>query len=67
MMLLTIDELMKLPLSDALDAFEKHYIVVALTDAGGVATKAAKRAKMDRSNFRRKMRQYSIERAQKAV
>ena len=49
-----------LPLSEASTAFERNYIEHRLLDAGGNITEAARRAGVDRSNFRRLLRRHGI-------
>jgi two-component system, NtrC family, nitrogen regulation response regulator NtrX len=49
-----------LPLSDALDVYERQLIAAALDEAGGNIAEAARRLQTDRPNLYRRMRRLSI-------
>ncbi|MCC6596920.1 MAG: hypothetical protein IT477_10470 [Rhodanobacteraceae bacterium] len=54
----------ELPYADAkdraLDAFHKAYLLGMIRRAGGNISEAARRAGLDRSNFRRVLRRYGV-------
>jgi two-component system nitrogen regulation response regulator NtrX len=53
-------EIPALPLSDALDSYERQLIVRALDDTGGNVAEAARRLQTDRPNLYRRMKRLSI-------
>jgi transcriptional regulator with GAF, ATPase, and Fis domain len=52
-----------LPLSDALDEFERGLITAALTQAEGNVAEAARVLQTDRANLYRRMRRLGIEKS----
>jgi transcriptional regulator with GAF, ATPase, and Fis domain len=53
--------LLGLPLSDALDEFERSLITAAMTQADGNVAEAARVLQTDRANLYRRMRRLGIE------
>jgi DNA-binding NtrC family response regulator len=50
-----------LPLAQALEAFERAYLEHALRKAGGNIARAARAARVDRSNFRRLLKRHAMD------